>query len=393
MSYSTLNVKLKIQRGNSAYWELPEHTLLEGELGIDTDTRELRIGKADAPQNGCTFKEAYLLSSDAIVQRVLSLDEFLSNVFTDDDRAKLAGIEAGAEVNVQANWNESNSNSDAYIKNKPDLTKIMQLPDEVEALRQEITEELVKTSGATMKNGAALVIPAYNGSESFSDETATRAFLQYNNASTTGYQPLIKVATKDGYVELAYRFTYDGNTTTSAKLVATRYITASKTTIQVVFPTDGEIAITDDISNSRISIEQAGNTVDSFTLNQFSDQTIKILPKTDTQQKHIASGALAAYTFQTIPISITNGTYVLNVKSTNAAFKNAYWTGIAGIYLDEGSIDCDDEIVLNRCMSGGVGDCYLKIKGRQTSGVLLSYAFSIETVSSDIISITATKIN
>lgn len=34
---------------------------------------------------------------------------------------KLNGIAAGAEVNVQANWNETNTNSDSYIRNKPTI--------------------------------------------------------------------------------------------------------------------------------------------------------------------------------------------------------------------------------------------------------------------------------
>lgn len=33
--------------------------------------------------------------------------------------SKLSGIESGAEVNVQADWTETNTSSDAYIKNKP----------------------------------------------------------------------------------------------------------------------------------------------------------------------------------------------------------------------------------------------------------------------------------
>lgn len=41
------------------------------------------------------------------------------NDFTDDLKAKLEGIAEGAEVNVQADWNEANENSDAFIKNKP----------------------------------------------------------------------------------------------------------------------------------------------------------------------------------------------------------------------------------------------------------------------------------
>lgn len=42
------------------------------------------------------------------------------NNFTNAEQSKLAGIAAGAEVNVQADWEESNSSSDAYILNKPE---------------------------------------------------------------------------------------------------------------------------------------------------------------------------------------------------------------------------------------------------------------------------------
>lgn len=49
------------------------------------------------------------------------------NDFTDALKAKLEGIAAGAEVNVQADWNETNSSSDAFIANKPDLTVLAPL--------------------------------------------------------------------------------------------------------------------------------------------------------------------------------------------------------------------------------------------------------------------------
>lgn len=45
------------------------------------------------------------------------------NNFTDLFWAKLNGIEAGAEVNVQADWNVTNALSDAFIKNKPNITQ------------------------------------------------------------------------------------------------------------------------------------------------------------------------------------------------------------------------------------------------------------------------------
>ena len=43
------------------------------------------------------------------------------NNFTSSYMVKLDNIEAGAEVNVQSDWDESNSSSDAYILNKPNL--------------------------------------------------------------------------------------------------------------------------------------------------------------------------------------------------------------------------------------------------------------------------------
>lgn len=41
--------------------------------------------------------------------------------YTPTEKTKLAGISAGAEVNVQADWNQSTTTADDYIKNKPTL--------------------------------------------------------------------------------------------------------------------------------------------------------------------------------------------------------------------------------------------------------------------------------
>jgi len=43
------------------------------------------------------------------------------SLFSAADKAKLDGIEAGAQVNIQANWNVTDPDSDAFILNKPDL--------------------------------------------------------------------------------------------------------------------------------------------------------------------------------------------------------------------------------------------------------------------------------
>jgi hypothetical protein len=44
-----------------------------------------------------------------------------SGLMSATDKVKLNGIATGAEVNVQADWNETNTSSDSYIKNKPNI--------------------------------------------------------------------------------------------------------------------------------------------------------------------------------------------------------------------------------------------------------------------------------
>ena len=47
-----------------------------------------------------------------------------TNDFTNELKDKLNGIEAGAEQNVQSDWNVTDTNSDAFIKNKPTIPSL-----------------------------------------------------------------------------------------------------------------------------------------------------------------------------------------------------------------------------------------------------------------------------
>ena len=49
-------------------------------------------------------------------------DGTTNKVYTATEKTKLSGIASGAEVNVQSDWNVTNTSSDAYIQNKPDLS-------------------------------------------------------------------------------------------------------------------------------------------------------------------------------------------------------------------------------------------------------------------------------
>jgi len=71
----------------------------------------LRNGFDKTNQN---FTELYNGKVDKVTGKGLS-----ENDFTDPDKTKLDGIEAGAEVNVQADWGETDPLADSFIQNKP----------------------------------------------------------------------------------------------------------------------------------------------------------------------------------------------------------------------------------------------------------------------------------
>lgn len=63
-----------------------------------------------------TIDSSHKLSADLIQ------DGSTNKVFTSANRTKLNGIAAGAEVNVQADWNVTDTTSDACILNKPTIS-------------------------------------------------------------------------------------------------------------------------------------------------------------------------------------------------------------------------------------------------------------------------------
>ena len=76
----------------------------------DADHAKLNAieASATADQTDSEIKTAYENNSN-------------TNAFTDAEQSKLNGIASGAEVNVQADFNETDNTNDAFIKNKPTI--------------------------------------------------------------------------------------------------------------------------------------------------------------------------------------------------------------------------------------------------------------------------------
>jgi len=122
-----VTAQLKDQDGNNIgaaqTIDLPlESVVVDGSYNAQTKKVVLTL------ENGSTieFSVADLvagLQSEITAQNPLSADLVVdgttNKVFTLTMKTKLDGIEAGAEVNVQSDWNQTDNTADDYIKNKP----------------------------------------------------------------------------------------------------------------------------------------------------------------------------------------------------------------------------------------------------------------------------------
>ena len=87
------------------------------------------ISASAAPQEQADWAQTDSSAVDYIKNKPQNLVQDASYVHTDNnfttaEKNKLSGIEAGAEVNVQADWTESDSAADSFIKHKPNLATV-----------------------------------------------------------------------------------------------------------------------------------------------------------------------------------------------------------------------------------------------------------------------------
>ena len=105
---------------------------LEGYATTDDVDDAVAALVSSAPQTLDTLKElADALGDDPNFATTMATQlgnkvdkETGKSLMTDAERTKLQGIAAGAEVNVQPNWIQTNSSADDYIKNKPTLATV-----------------------------------------------------------------------------------------------------------------------------------------------------------------------------------------------------------------------------------------------------------------------------
>ena len=125
---ATNTVKAKVIIYNKTASEFAKDTttvFLKGQLLIENDTLKMKMGDGTNVYSALDYVN---MTPDEVQSLITSASHTHSNKgildattasFTTALKTKLDGIAAGAEVNVQSDWNETTTTSDAFIKNKP----------------------------------------------------------------------------------------------------------------------------------------------------------------------------------------------------------------------------------------------------------------------------------
>lgn len=113
--------RLQVRRGTALEWSSLNPLLLSGEIGLETDTQKLKVGDGVTLWNSLI----YLVNASDIGVTIQGYSTILANTtasYTTSEQTKLTSIEAGAEVNVNADWGAVSG--DAQILNKPVLSTV-----------------------------------------------------------------------------------------------------------------------------------------------------------------------------------------------------------------------------------------------------------------------------
>lgn len=200
-----------------------------------------------------------------------------TNDYTTAEKNKLAGVAAGAEVNVQSNWNETNTGSDAFILNKP--TKLSQFTNDGDGTEDSAyaTIEYVTTNGGKINivkvNGTALPV---------TDKTV----------DITVPTKLSELTNDGNFVTDASYVHTDNNFTTALKNKLNGIATGAEVNVQSdwkVTDTTSDAFIKNKptiptVNNATLTIKRNNTSVGTFTANASQNAEINITVPTNTNQ-------------------------------------------------------------------------------------------------------------
>ena len=223
-----------------------------------------------------------------------------TNDYTTAEKNKLAGIAAGAEVNVQSNWNETNTGSDAYILNKP--TKLSQFTNDGDGTAGSAyaTEDYVDTNG-----GKIDVIKVNGTTQTITNKTVDIAVPTKTSDLTND----------SDFVEDANYVHTDNNFTTSLKNKLNGIAAGAEVNVQSdwnVSDTSSDAFIKNKptiptVNNATLTIKRNNTSVGTFTANASTDTEVNITVPTNNNQLTNGAGYQTESQVNTLIASAISG--------------------------------------------------------------------------------------
>lgn len=271
-SYDSTNKKIILTLQNGSTIDIPVADLVAGLQSEITSTNKL--------------------ASD-LVDDTNQTNKFMTSA----EKTKLSGIEAGAEVNVQSDWNQTTTTADDYIKNKPSIpTKTSDLTNDsnfvsdanyVHTDNNYTTAEKDKLSGIAA--GAEVNV------QSDWNQTTATADDYIKNKPT-----LATVATSGSYNDLSNKPTIPSaqvNSDWDANSGVAQIL--NKPNLATVATSGSYDDLSDKptiptVNDATLTIQKNGSTVNTFTANASSNVTANITVPVNTSDLNNDSGFITA---------------------------------------------------------------------------------------------------
>lgn len=248
-----------------------------------------------------------------------------TNDFTTAEKDKLSGIASGAEVNVQADWNETDTASDAYIKNKPTIPEGATVDDAMSSTSENPVQNKVIYTALQGKAGTA----------PFGGATTSRA-------GSSGLVPAPSASTNVNTTVLCANGDWEhvqivSNVDNGARRVGVRVgsTTNYATVGEASSSANGFMSIADKVKLDSVTI--TNGIIDASNLPSYIDDVIEAYPRSGATELSaswlsLTSGG-AALTPETGKI------YVLMADSTNYSANSQFrWGGSAYVKLSDGGV-------------------------------------------------------
>ena len=348
----------------------PSYTASEVGLGNVDNTADLDKPISTATQSALDDKV------DKVSGKGLS-----TNDYTTAEKDKLSGIAAGAEVNVQSNWEQSSSSADDYIKNKP--ANLVQDASYVHTDNNYTTTEKDKLNG--IETGAQVNVqsdwsvtdstsdafiknkPNIPAAQVNADWTASSGVAEILNKPTLGTAAALNVAST-GDASSAEVVKGNDSRLTDSRTPKSHTHTKSEITD---FPTLGTAAAKDVPASGNASASQVvmGNdtrlTDTTYTVaTGDSNGQIKVTPSSGNAYNVDVKG-LAGGAYKAVDTTVTSG-------SSNLITSGAVWTAIDNLpepMVFKGSLGTGGTITaLPVNGSANIGDTYKVITAGTYAG-------------------------